>query len=271
MRIARAVVNDGGVRYLKVDAGHGQVIEGDLFGEWSLGEDVFPLESLRLLAPVQPLQILAIGRNYRAHAQEGAADVPTAPLVFMKGYNTVIGPDEPIILPQMAPDEVDYEAELVVVMGRRAKNISESEADDYVLGFTCGNDVSARDCQLRLDKQWIRGKGFDTFAPLGPWIETKLKAEDTRVCLDLNGERMQDGQTADMIFSWRYLVSYLSQCMTLEPGSVIFTGTPAGVGHHRTPPVHLKAGDDVSVTIDGIGTLTNPVVLESSLAVGRNL
>ncbi len=163
------------------------------------------------------------------------------------------------MLPAAAPDEVDYEAELAVVIGRTARNVGKDEALDYVLGYTCGNDVSARDCQLRHDSQWARGKSFDTFCPLGPVIETQLDPENVRVCTRLNGELMQDGCTSDMIFSVRELVSYCSQQMTLLPGTVLMTGTPDGVGFARRPPVYLRPGDRVEVEIEGIGVLQNPV------------
>jgi len=216
----------------------------------------------RLLAPVVAQQVILIGMNYAAHAAETGAAPPEAPVVLAKTPNTIIGPGEPIVLPAIAPDEVDYEAELVIVIGERAKNVAETDALDYVLGYTCGNDVSARDCQFRLDKQWMRAKSFDTFAPLGPWIETALEPDDTGVRCLLNGQVMQEARTSDMLFPCRYLVSYLSRCMTLLPGSVIFTGTPPGVGFTRQPPVFLREGDTVIVEVDGIGRLSNPVVRE---------
>jgi 2-keto-4-pentenoate hydratase/2-oxohepta-3-ene-1,7-dioic acid hydratase in catechol pathway len=162
----------------------------------------------------------------------------------------------------MAPNEVDYEAELVIVIGKKARNVPESLASDYILGYTCGNDVSARDCQLRLDKQWARGKCFDTFAPIGPWIVTDLDGDKLNVKLTLNGNVMQNSNTSDMVFGCRQLVSYLSRCMTLLPGSIIMSGTPSGVGMGRKPQVWLKTGDTVTVEIDGIGSLTNNVTNE---------
>ena len=222
----------------------------------------YPLADCRLLAPVAPPDVFAIGLNYRAHAQEIEMAAPSAPVVFLKATNSVIGPGDEIRLPAMAPDEVDYEAELVIVIGRPCHRVSEAEALDYVLGYTCGNDVSARDCQLRLDRQWARGKSFDTFCPLGPWIETDLDPDGTGVSSRLNGQTMQDGHTRDMIFSCRQLVSYVSQIAALRPGTVIMTGTPPGVGYKRTPPVFLREGDAIEVTIEGIGTLHNPVAKE---------
>jgi len=148
------------------------------------------------------------------------------------------------------------------VIGKEAKQVSPQDADDYILGYTCANDVSARDCQLRKDKQWARGKCFDTFAPLGPWIQTQLDPDNAPISLELNGEVMQDSNTSNMIFDPRYLVSYVSRCMTLYPGSVILTGTPPGVGEGRSPKIFLRKGDTVTVSIGGIGKLTNPVELE---------
>lgn len=235
-----------------------------MFGEWTPGERQFDLDQVQLLAPVEPPNLLAIGLNYGGHAAEGNHEPPTAPILFLKATTAVTGPEDPIVLPSMAPDEVDYEAELVIVIGREARNVSEEEALDYVLGYTCGNDVSARDCQLQLDAQWARSKSFDTFAPLGPWIETELDVQNRRVRCRLNGTIMQDGNTKDLIFGPRYLISYLSRCLTLLPGTAIMTGTPAGVGFARTPPVFLEPGDVVEVEIEGIGALRNPVVKEGA-------
>lgn len=234
-------------------------IHGDVFGEWKSADDRIELSNARLLAPVQPANVLAIGLNYRSHAAESGQGIPNAPILFIKANTTVIGPEEPIILPAMAPNEVDYEGELVVVIGKLCRNVTEDGALEYVLGYTCGNDVSARDCQLRLDRQWARGKSFGTFAPLGPCIETELDPEKCSLRTSLNGTIMQDSTTKDMIFNVRNLVSYLSRCMTLLPGTVIMTGTPSGVGFTRKPPVFLKAGDIVEVEIEGIGVLRNPV------------
>jgi len=263
MHIAR-IRTDGHVAHAVVEDDAFHLIEGNIFGSWRVSGRKVPRPAARLLAPVAPRQVVAIGLNYRGHASETGATIPEAPIVFLKTPNAVIGPDEPILLPAMAPDEVDYEAELVIVIGREAKNISPDDAGDHILGFTCGNDVSARDCQVRLDKQWARGKSFDTFAPLGPWITTGLDGDGLDVRLVLNGEVMQESNTSDLVFSCSELVSYLSRCMTLYPASVILTGTPAGVGYTRTPPVFLRDGDTVTVEIEGIGELTNPVRKERS-------
>jgi len=169
----------------------------------------------------------------------------------------------------VAPSAVDYEAELVVVIGRKARNVSEEEARNYIFGYTCGNDVSARDCQLKIDRQWARGKSFDTFAAIGPWIETELEPSRLKIRLLLNGAVMQDSSTADMIFNVPRIVSYLSRQMTLLPGTIIMTGTPSGVGFARKPPVFLKPGDVVEVDIQGIGVLKNYVTSENEQELDR--
>ncbi len=260
MRIARIELADGSSEYAIIEPDGYRLLETPPFESIVPGARVVPRDDARLLAPTEPRQIVAIGLNYREHAAESGSPPPEAPVVFVKTPNTVIGPLAPITLPAMAPNEVDYECELVVVIGRRAAAVSEAEALDCVLGYTCGNDVSARDCQLRYDKQWARGKCFDTFAPLGPWIETDLDPDRQRIRTIVNGEVLQDSNTANMIFNCRQLVSYVSRCMTLFPGSVIMTGTPRGVGFARRPPRFLRPGDTVTIDIEGIGRLTNPVV-----------
>jgi 2-keto-4-pentenoate hydratase/2-oxohepta-3-ene-1,7-dioic acid hydratase in catechol pathway len=261
-RIARIEV-DGRKVHAMVEADGYRPLDGDLFGQWQPGPQVVPREGARLLAPVDPPQIVAIGLNYRAHARESNMAVPAAPVIFIKTCNCIVGPGEPVLLPRMAPAEVDYEAELVIVIGRTARNVAEADVDGYVLGYTCGNDVSARDCQLRLDKQWARGKCFDTFAPIGPWITTGIQPDNLGIRLLLNGQVVQNSRTADLVFSCRQLVSYVSRCMTLLPGSIIMTGTPEGVGMGRTPPLWLQEGDTMTVEIEGIGALTNPVHKEA--------
>lgn len=261
MKLAR-IKTDGKTAYAVVEGNGFRLIEGDVFGKWKTTDRVVPAAKAQLLAPVDPPQIVAIGLNYRKHAAESGLQPPDHPLIFIKTCNTIVGPGAPIVLPKMAPGEVDYEAELVLVVGKTTKNISEKDALSCLLGYTCGNDVSARDCQLKQDKQWARGKCFDTFAPIGPWIETQMDGDNAAISLTINGQTMQKSNTSDMVFSCRQLISFISQCMTLLPGSIIMTGTPEGVGFSRKPPVWLKAGDKVSVEIAGIGTLTNPVVME---------
>ncbi len=236
-------------------------LAGDMFDSLATRPERLPVE--RLLAPVEPPNIFAIGRNYRAHAEETGARLPERPLVFGKPTTAVQHPDGPIVLPAVAPDEVDFEAELAIVIGRTARRVAPREALDHVLGYTCANDVSARDCQ-RNDKQWTRAKGFDTFCPLGPWVvpRDQFDPAGARIRSRLNGRTMQDARTNEMIFDCATLISELSHAFTLLPGTVILTGTPAGVGFARTPPVFLRPGDVIEIEIEGIGTLRNPVVAE---------
>jgi 2-keto-4-pentenoate hydratase/2-oxohepta-3-ene-1,7-dioic acid hydratase in catechol pathway len=215
----------------------------------------------RLLAPLEPVNILAIGLNYRRHAQESDMEVPERPILFLKPTSTVVGPDDAIVLPQDSA-EVDYEAELAIVIGRAARDVSEANALDYVLGYTCANDVSARDWQLRLDRQWARGKSFDTFCPVGPAIVTTDEMADPdalAIGMRVSGETLQVSSTSDLIFGVREIIAYLSRGMTLLPGTVILTGTPEGVGMGRSPQRWLKPGDVCEVEIEGIGILRNPV------------
>jgi len=262
MRFARFRTKDNQVGFGVVEGDSVRAVKGDIFGDWEKTEDTLSLNEVELLAPVVPPNIIAIGLNYRKHAEEGGSKIPAAPVIFIKASSALCHPNEPIVLPAMAPNEVDYEAELVIIIGKAAKNVSEDDAHSYIFGYTCGNDVSARDCQLRLDQQWARGKSFDTFAPIGPWIETELDADNCDIRLRLNGKVMQQSNTSDMIFGTAQLVSYLSRCMTLLPGTAIMTGTPAGVGFARQPAVFLKSGDEVEVEIEGIGVLKNGVVKE---------
>jgi 2-keto-4-pentenoate hydratase/2-oxohepta-3-ene-1,7-dioic acid hydratase in catechol pathway len=220
-----------------------------------------PLDAIDFLPAVYPSKIVAIGRNYVDHAIEGGAAPPEAPLIFNKLPNSLNAHDAPIVLPSIS-HQVDYEAELAVVIGRQAKHVTEAEAFNYVFGYTMIDDVSARDLQFG-DGQWTRGKSLDTFAPLGPFITTRNEIADVQALKIegiLNGEVMQSSNTGKMIFKVAYLISYISQGITLEPGDVIATGTPDGVGIFRKPPVLLKAGDVFEVTIEKLGTLRNPVV-----------
>ena len=239
-----------------------RVLESTPFEGLDVTDEALNIRQARLIAPVDPPNVIALGLNYRRHAEESNMRIPGHPQMFLKATTSVIGPGKPIVIPQMAPDEVDYEAELCIVMGKEAKDVDEEEALDYVLGYTCGNDVSARDCQLKLDSQWARGKSFDTFCPLGPWIETDLDPDNCAIACRVNGQTMQDSNTSDMIFGCRQLISFLSRVMTLLPGTVIMTGTPSGVGFARKPPVFLKAGDTVEVEVGGIGVLRNGVVAQ---------
>jgi 2-keto-4-pentenoate hydratase/2-oxohepta-3-ene-1,7-dioic acid hydratase in catechol pathway len=220
-----------------------------------------PVDSVSFLPPVYPSKIVAIGRNYVDHAIEGGSEPPAAPLIFNKLPNSLSAHNAPIVLHKIS-SQIDYEAELAVVIGRRATRVSESEALDYIFGYTLINDVSARDLQFG-DGQWVRGKSLDGFAPLGPFITTRDEIPDVQALNiegRLNGQVMQSSNTSKMIFKVAYLVSYISQAITLEPGDVIATGTPEGVGIFRDPPVLLKPDDVYEVTIERLGTLRNPVV-----------
>jgi 2-keto-4-pentenoate hydratase/2-oxohepta-3-ene-1,7-dioic acid hydratase in catechol pathway len=221
----------------------------------------FALDEIELLPAIHPGKILAIGRNYIDHAIEGGAEPPKAPLIFDKLPNSLSAHNAPVVLPSIS-NAVDYEAELAVIIGRRAKRVGEAEALNYVFGYTLMNDVTARDLQYG-DGQWTRGKGLDGFAPLGPFITTCDEIADVhnlKIVGRLNNEVMQSSNTGKMIFRVPYLISYISQGITLEPGDVISTGTPDGVGYFRKPPVLLKAGDVFEVEIERLGTLRNPIV-----------
>jgi 2-keto-4-pentenoate hydratase/2-oxohepta-3-ene-1,7-dioic acid hydratase in catechol pathway len=223
-----------------------------------------PVRGAKLLPPVpDPRKIVCIGLNYRDHAAEGGAPIPKDPVLFSKYATALIGPEEPIVLPAVS-QEVDYEAELVIVVGKKGRHLTKESAAGHIAGFTIGHDVSARDWQLKKDgRQWMVGKTFDTFAPLGPELVTADEVGDPHalaIKLRLNGQTMQDSNTKQMIFSAADLLTYLSQVFTLEPGDLVFTGTPSGVGFARKPPVFLKAGDVVEVEIDKLGVLRNPIV-----------
>jgi 2-keto-4-pentenoate hydratase/2-oxohepta-3-ene-1,7-dioic acid hydratase in catechol pathway len=228
-------------------------VEGDPFGDFRRKEAHIPLEEVRLLAPVRPGKIVCIGRNYVEHAKEQDAEVPEIPILFLKPSTAVIGPGDTISLP-MQSTRVDHEAELAVVIGRRGRWIDPEHTAEYIFGYTIGNDVTARDLQRR-DGQWSRAKGFDTFCPLGPWIETDFDPSDAMITCHVNDELRQMSSTRDMIFSVRQLTAFISSIMTLEPGDVIMTGTPAGIGP-------LAEGDTVRVAIEGIGELINRAGLE---------
>jgi 2-keto-4-pentenoate hydratase/2-oxohepta-3-ene-1,7-dioic acid hydratase in catechol pathway len=261
MPLIRFIDDKGIVRWGSVvDDQCARPVTGDVYGEYQVAASTVPI--IARLAPAEPPNILAIGRNYGEHAKEMNAEVETEPLVFLKATSCVIGPDESIILPQSAPTEVDFEAELAVVIGRAGKNISNRDAMQHVLGYTCANDISARDCQKRRDKQWARGKSFDTFCPLGPVLIPRddIDPKNLTIRSILNGEVMQQGNTSDMIFGIAELISFLSHQFRLLSGTVILTGTPPGVGAARIPPVFLRAGDQITVEIEGIGSLCNPVI-----------
>jgi 2-keto-4-pentenoate hydratase/2-oxohepta-3-ene-1,7-dioic acid hydratase in catechol pathway len=224
------------------------------FGSLRGGDSLGFLDDLELLAPAEPTKIVCVGRNYAAHAAEHGADVPNEPLLFLKPPSSVSGPGAEIVLPGLS-SQVEHECELAIVIGKRCREIAEQDAWNHVLGITCGNDVTARDLQ-RADLQWTRGKGFDTFCPLGPGIVTGLGEQEVSrldVSCTVNGDVRQHANTEMMVFSPSFLIAYITQVMTLEPGDVIMTGTPSGVSP-------LQRGDEVTVEVEGVGKLTNPVV-----------
>jgi 2-keto-4-pentenoate hydratase/2-oxohepta-3-ene-1,7-dioic acid hydratase in catechol pathway len=267
MQIIRFEDPAGQTGFAALQGGEARKIEGDIFGAFQVSEQV--LGEHRVLAPIVPAAIVCIGLNYKRHAQETGASEPEFPIVFLKPPSSVQHPGEPILLPRhLASSEVDYECELAVVIGRGpqgevCKNASRDNALDYVLGYTGANDVSARDWQIkRGGGQWSRGKSFDTFCPLGPVLVLRDEIPDPNalaISTVLNGDVVQDWNTGDMIFDVPALIEFLSGSTTLQPGTVILTGTPHGVGMARKPPLWLRDGDTVSVEIEGIGTLSNPV------------
>jgi len=262
MKIARVEFNNE-IFYGSVENDKIKKIEGNIYENFELTNQEYELSSVKILAPVVPTNIIAIGLNYRRHAIESNMKIPERPVIFLKATSSIAAHGDAIKLPKVAPDEVDYEAELAIIIGKTAKNVDEENALEYVLGYTCGNDVSARDCQLRIDTQWARGKSFDTFCPIGPYIVTDIDDPDNlAISTRLNGVKVQDSRTSDMIFSVRQLISYCSKNMTLLPGTVILTGTPEGVGFARKPPIFLKEKDVVEIEIEGIGTLRNSVEKE---------
>ncbi|MEV0529080.1 fumarylacetoacetate hydrolase family protein [Streptomyces sp. NPDC050439] len=259
MRIARFSI-DGNVAFGAVEGESPpgttdglvlDIIKGIPFADFELSGTKVPLSKVRLLPPVLPNKVVGIGRNYADHAKELGNEVPDIPVAFFKPSTSVIGPGDAIAYPSFS-QEVHYEAELAVVIGRMCREVPRERARDVILGYTCANDVTARDVQQR-EKQWARAKGFDSSCPLGPWVETDLDPSDLTIQCTVNGEQRQLGRTTDMVRSIEDLIVHISEAMTLLPGDVILTGTPAGVGP-------LNVGDEVAVTIEGIGTLTNKVI-----------
>ena len=261
MRIARFKTSDtgstSGVGFGVVEGDiedptslHVTAIDGHPFAPFQAVGEPLPLAGVRLLAPVLPSKVLGFGRNYAEHAKELGNEVPDIPVVFLKPSTSVIGPGDSIVYPALS-QEVHFEGELAVVIGRLCREVPIERVPEVVLGFTCANDVTARDLQ-RSDNQWARAKGFDTFCPLGPWIDTDVDPAGLSIQTTVNGELRQDGTTADMLRGVAECVAFISAAMTLLPGDVILTGTPAGVGP-------ITAGDEVAVSIGGIGTLSNRV------------
>jgi 2-keto-4-pentenoate hydratase/2-oxohepta-3-ene-1,7-dioic acid hydratase in catechol pathway len=259
VRIARFTTGDGAsFGVLDGDPERGDLtvraIDGHPFAPFQVVGDPLPVADVRLLAPVLPSKVVAVGRNYAEHVAEmgGTVDESAPPVVFLKPSTSVIGPGDQVQYPVGVSEDVHYEGELAVVISRLCREVPAERAADVVLGFTCANDVTARDLQRR-EAQWGRAKGFDTFCPLGPWVATGLDPADLAVTTTVNGELRQAGRTSQMMRGVDELVAHVSQAMTLLPGDVILTGTPAGVGP-------LAVGDEVSVTIEQVGTLTNTVV-----------
>ncbi|MDH3943404.1 MAG: fumarylacetoacetate hydrolase family protein [Anaerolineae bacterium] len=250
MQIVRYKIKSSQVRNGWLHNGLIGEISGSIWGDFERGEAEIDLEKAKLLAPVEPGKIICVGRNYAAHAEEHDAEVPEVPLIFLKPPSAVIGPGDDILLPPQSK-QVEHEAELAVVIGKQGKWIPAEKVGEHILGYTIANDVSARDLQ-RGDGQWTRGKGFDTFCPLGPWIETDFDASDALISCHVNDEMRQMASTRDMVFSIRQLIAFVSSVMTLNPGDILLTGTPSGVGK-------LEAGDNVHIEIEGIGRLSNPV------------
>lgn len=255
MRIVRFIYNNR-VKYGKIDGDMVRVLHTSPFEKPDTGPrfiktDIVPLQEVRLLAPCEPTKIVCLELNYSSHATEFKQKLPDMPLLFIKPPSAVIGPEDSIILPP-GSERIDYECELAAVIGRNAKNVPETDSTSYIMGYTCFNDVTDRIAQAR-DGQWTRAKSYDTFAPLGPWIETDISPNALSLQTLLNGEIKQSGNTRDMIFSIPRLVSFISSIMTLVPGDIIATGTPEGIGP-------LKSGDIVEIIIEGIGTLRNSVV-----------
>ena len=267
MKIIRYLDPQGAIRHAaRQDDGADLIIEGDIYGAHRITE--CRAEVAKLLAPIQPTAIIGIGLNYRFHAAETGAALPAHPVVFMKLPGAMQHPGDPILLPRrLRSDKVDYEGELAVVIGKTARNVDRKQALQHVLGYTCANDVSARDWQKSGGGgQWCRGKTFATFCPLGPAIVTTDEITNPNalaIRTIVNGTTLQDWNTSDMIFDVPAIVEFFSASMILNPGTVILTGTPHGVGFARKPPVFLKAGDTVTIEIEGIGRLTNPVVEEA--------
>jgi 2-keto-4-pentenoate hydratase/2-oxohepta-3-ene-1,7-dioic acid hydratase in catechol pathway len=266
MRIIRYLAQEGDIRFAAEQPG-GRCfdIRGDIFRTFEVTDRESNM--VKILAPIEPRVILCIGLNYRKHAEETGAKIPEWPVLFIKGPNTLQNPGDPIVLPRsLRSDEVDYECELAVIIGRECKNVSKDRALDYVFGYTAANDVSARDWQKQFGGgQFCRGKGFDTFAPLGPALLTKDEIPNPnslRIGTRVNGKTRQSSNTSDMLFDVPTLVEFLSGSTTLYPGTLILTGTPQGVGMAMNPPQYLAPGDFVEIEIEKIGVLSNPVIAE---------
>ena len=257
MKIAR-VEHGGKAQYGMVEGENIVLCAGDPISGLTPSGESIPYAGAKLLAPVEPPNIICVGLNYKGHAKEAGRDLPQRPLFFLKATTALSGPGDPIVLPRLEPDSVDCEAELVIVMKKRAKEVPEEEALEYVLGYTIGNDVSNKKAQWD-DKQWVRGKSHDTFCPLGPVLVTDIDPGNLDLTCRIGGQVRQSSNTSDMIFTCASLVSYISRNLTLLPGTVIMTGTPQGLGCYHNPPDFLKPGQVVEIKIQGIGVLSNQV------------
>ena len=255
MRIIRYELPGGNPQYGWIMADKIGPIEGDIFGTFQRHEARIEVETVNLVPPTTPRKIICVGRNYAAHAKEHDAEIPEVPMIFLKPPTSLIGHKQQIILPPQSA-QVEHEAELAVVIGTQGRWIKPEDALSHVFGYTIANDVTARDLQ-RSDGQWTRGKGFDTFCPIGPWIETEFDPTDALITCHVNGDMRQMASTRDMIFPARNIIAFASSVMTLEQGDLILTGTPAGVGP-------LNPGDTVEISIEGLGTLSNSVISETS-------
>jgi 2-keto-4-pentenoate hydratase/2-oxohepta-3-ene-1,7-dioic acid hydratase in catechol pathway len=265
------------MKLVSFEGGFGRVVDdsvvpmgGDIVaylnGALPVDGEPLALSAVRLTSPIpEPGKIIGVGLNYRDHANETGQPIPDEPILFAKFATSVVANGDAVVLPGSAPDAVDYEAELAVVIGTTARRVSTSDALNYVAGYTCANDVTARDLQWH-GTQWLHGKAIDTFLPLGPWIVTADEIVDPQALTiecSVSGERVQASNTSEMIFGVAELIGFISQTLTLSPGDVICTGTPAGVGYTRTPPRYLRPGDRITVSIGGIGDLTNAVEAEA--------
>lgn len=250
MKFLRFKAKDGSINTGWLDENKVGRVEGDIFGEYRRMEAIYDLNSIKILEPVVPTKIICMGRNFREHARELGNEIADVPMLFMKPVSAMLANGQEIILPPQSR-QVEHEAELVVVIGKRGRWIQADKASKYIFGYTIGNDVTARDLQAR-DGQWTRAKGFDTFCPVGPWIETELDPADVLITCKVNTELRQMASSKEMVFTISQIVAFASSIMTLEPGDLIFTGTPAGVGP-------LTDGDKCEITIEGIGTLFNYV------------
>ena len=249
MKFVRFLADDK-IRFGLLTNEHIIVLDGSPFGEYTETAVTLQADSVQLLAPCEPSKVVCVGLNYRDHAKECNLPIPESPVIFMKSSGTVIGPDDTIVYPELSK-RVDYEGELAIVIGKRASRISVSEAQEHILGYTCANDVTARDLQPPTG-QWTISKSFDTFCPLGPVVTDEIDPDNVSINTSLNGKVVQSSNTSNLIFKTNFLVSYISQIMTLYPQDVIITGTPSGIGP-------MQVGDNVEITIEGIGTLRNRV------------